>query len=161
MNLATKKELAKKALGVGKNRIMFNKEGLGDINEAITKNDIRDLVKEGLIVIKPIKGRRRKEKRKTKKGPGKMKMRIVPRKQTYVKITRKLRGIVRGLLEQGKISKDMYYELRKKIKTRAFKSKAQLKNYLVEEKITSDNIKEKKEEKSKTKQKIRRRNENR
>ncbi len=140
MNLANKKELAKKALGIGKRRIIFTKAGSTEINEAITKNDIRDLVKEGIILIRPVSGRRKVEKRKRKRGPGKIKMTSKRRKQGYVKITRKLRAYVKSLKDSSKITKELYYELRKKIKTRAFKSQAQLKNYLMEiEKIKLDN----------------------
>ena len=40
LNLNKKKELASKVLKVGKNRILFNTEGLSEIKEAITKQDI-------------------------------------------------------------------------------------------------------------------------
>ena len=91
MNLKKKKELAAKALGVGKNRISFNPEGLNEIKEAITKQDIHSLHEEGVITIKPIKGRRKIEKRSRRRGSGKIKMKVRHRKQDYVKITRKLR----------------------------------------------------------------------
>ncbi len=43
MNLRTKKELAAKALKVGKERIVFVEARLDEIKEAITKQDMRDL----------------------------------------------------------------------------------------------------------------------
>ena len=67
MNLKKKKELAAKALGVGKNRVCFNPEGLSEIKEAITKQDIKDLYEAGAITIKPNSGRKIHEKRKTKR----------------------------------------------------------------------------------------------
>jgi len=68
MNLGKKKELAKRTLKVGK----------GEIKEAITKQDIRDLKREGAIVIKNIKGRR-KVKKKKKKGVGNIRKKIKTR----------------------------------------------------------------------------------
>jgi len=130
MNLNKKKLLASKALKVGKGRIVFNPEALSEIKEAITKQDIILLKEEGMISIKPVKGRRKTESRKTKRGPGKTKKKINKRNQIYVKITRKLRAYVKELKNQGEISIELYRDLRKKIKTRTFKSKASLKEYL-------------------------------
>ena len=130
MKLDKKKELAAKTLKVGKGRICFDTENLAEIKEAITKQDIRDLTKQGIIKIKLVKGRKKIKKRKTKRGAGKIKKRIKRRKQEYVKITRKLRGYIKELKKQNKIEKEEYRELRKKIRARVFKSKAQLKEYL-------------------------------
>ncbi|MBD3252250.1 hypothetical protein GF386_00785 [Candidatus Pacearchaeota archaeon] len=130
MNLKKKKELAKKTLGVGKNRITLNREALSEIKEVITKQDIRDLKKEGMITLKPIIGRRKIKKRKTKRGPGKIKKKIDKRKQEYVKITRKLRDYIKMLKYQNKIDREFYRDLRKKIRMRVFKSKKYLKDYI-------------------------------
>lgn len=130
MNLENKKELAKKTLKVGKGRIVFNIEGISEIKEAITKEDIRTLHSEGIITIKPVKGRRTVIKRKYKRGPGKIKMKVNKRKETYVKITRKLREYIMELKRREDISRELYIKLRKMIRMRAFKSKAYLKDYI-------------------------------
>ena len=70
MNLSKKKALAARTLDVGKGRILFNMQGLDEIKEAITKQDIRDLHKEGIISIKEIKGRKTLVRRKTRKRMG-------------------------------------------------------------------------------------------
>ena len=116
MNLLKKKELAAKALNVGKNRIKFNTESISEIKEAITKQDIRGLAQEGLITIKPIKGRRKVEKRNRKRGAGKIKKTINHRKQLYVKLTRKLRKYLKELKRNNEIDLAIYKQLRKKIK---------------------------------------------
>ena len=87
---------------------------------------------EGIISIKLIKGRRKNVKRKTRRGPGKIKKKVNIRKQTYVKITRKLRTYIKALKERSDITKDHYWDLRKKVRMRVFKSKANLKDYLKE-----------------------------
>ena len=115
---------------MGKGRICFDEDRLDEIKEAITKQDIKDLHKQGIIKIKEIKGRKKVKKRKTKRGPGKIKKRVNKRKQEYVKITRKLRGYIKEMEKQEKINKEEYKDLRKKIRARIFKSKAQLKEFL-------------------------------
>lgn len=135
-NLSNKKALAARTLNVGKKRIYFNSDNLTEIKEAITKQDIRDLYSEGAIRIKPIKGRKKIKGRKTKRGPGKIKRTINRRKQTYVKITRKLRSYLKELKRIEAIENTLYIELRKKIRMREFKSKAHLKEYLKDYKET-------------------------
>ncbi len=130
MNLLRKKQLAAKVLKVGKKRIHFSNENLAEIKEAITKQDIKDMHSEGIITIKPIKGRKKIKKRKTKRGPGKIKKKVKHRKQIYVKITRKLREYLKYLKKQGIIDNELFLELRRKIRMRGFRSKAHLKEYL-------------------------------
>ncbi len=130
MKLDRKKELAAKVLGVGKGRIKFNEEGLSEIKEAITKQDIRDLNAEGIIGIKPVHGRKKVQRRKSARGPGKIKKTVNKRKQIYVKITRKLREYIKHLKDHTIIDRELYKDLRKKIRMRVFKSKANLKDYL-------------------------------
>ena len=164
--LDKRKALASKVLGIGKNKIRFDSNNLASIKEAITKQDIRDLYKEGFITIKVTIGRRRKIKRKTRIGPGKIRVKVKTRKRDYVRITRKLRNYLRELRNQGKINSEVYWQLRKKIKSRYFKSKAYLKEYLenikktnpkeslkTESKIKPKKITEKKEKSKKTKTK--------
>jgi large subunit ribosomal protein L19e len=76
---------------VGVSRIVFLKPRLDEIKEAITKQDIRDLYKDGAIVIKNIKGRKRKPTKRKKKTIGNVRKKINKRKKDYVTLTRKLR----------------------------------------------------------------------
>jgi|TARA_Y100000310_G_C20675261_1_gene812668 large subunit ribosomal protein L19e len=130
MNLGKKKNLASRTLGIGKKRIVFLKPRLSEIKDVITKQDIRDLKTEGAIVIKDVKGRKKKVDSKRKRGPGKVKKNVSTRKQDYVIMTRKLRAYVKNLRDNGKISKEKFYDIRKKIRNKAFKSKAHLKENL-------------------------------
>lgn len=135
MKLGRKKELASRALGVGKKRIVFSTEGVNEIKEAITKQDIKDLVSEGIIKVKNPSGRLSKtagKKRKKRKTPGNIKKKVNKRKQEYVALVRKLRKYIKELRKQGKINREEYIDLRKKIKNKYFKSKSNLKRYLEE-----------------------------
>lgn len=151
MNLKKKKELAAKVLGVGKNRVSFNPQSLAEIKEAITKQDIKTLFEEGIITIKPAKGRRKIEKRNRRRGTGKIKMKVKHRKQDYVKITRKLRKYLKMLKNENAIDKELYLDLRKKIKMRAFKNLSYLKDYLTSLKVTGIKTGEKKNKQVQTK----------
>lgn len=132
MNLAKKKELASKVLGVGKGRIVFTEGRLNEIKEAISRQDIIDLNKSGAISIREVNGRKKIVGRKNRRRVGKIKKRVNVRKKEYVIITRKLRTFVRGLFRTGKISNKERIELRKQIRSRKFKSKRHLKENLEE-----------------------------
>ena len=126
MNLRKKKQLAARTLNVGIDKIRFNPEKINEIKEAITAQDIRDLVKEKTIIIKEIKGKKKKQKRKTRKRAGKIKKKMRTRKQDYVKLTRKLRKHLFSLRKQGKIDKEKYEKLRRQIRASSFRSKSHL-----------------------------------
>ncbi len=130
MNLRKKKELASRTLGVGKKRIKFIEPRLNKIKEAITKQDIRDLKKEGAIIINKIGGRTKNLKRKAKKTVGNIRKKVNKRKKEYVILTRKLRKLVASGGKSGELSREDTKEIRKKIRNRMFKSKAHLKEYI-------------------------------
>lgn len=130
MNLKKKKALVVRTLKVGKERIIFSKSRLNEIKEAITKQDIRDLQRDGAIIIKEIKGRRKIKKRKRKRSPGKIKKKVNKRKEEYIIMTRKLRKYVAEMKKQGKLSREEIAEIRKKIRNKKFRSKSHLKEYI-------------------------------
>ena len=130
MNLRKKKELAARTLKVGKERIVFLRPRIDEIKKAITKQDIRDLQKDGAIIVKEIKGRRKIKIKRKKRSPGNIRKKVNKRKQKYVKITRKLRGYIAEMKKQGRLSKEEVSDIRKKIKNRIFKSKAHLKEHI-------------------------------
>lgn len=130
MNLGKKKELAKRTLGVGKERIAFVESRLEDIKEAITKQDIKDLQSQGAIVIKPIHGRRKIKNKNKRRSTGNVRVRVNTRKHDYVVMTRKLRKHAAELKKRGEISKEEHEDIRKKIRNKAFRSKAHLKEHI-------------------------------
>ncbi len=132
MNLGSKKELAKRTFGVGKDRIVFVESRAEDIKEAITKQDIRDLINDGAILILNGYGRRKnagkkRENRKVRKN-------INVRKRNYVILTRKLRRSLAEMHSSNRISKEKVTELRKKIRNKAFRSKAHMKEFMEDKK---------------------------
>jgi len=128
MNLGKKKALAARTFGVGVSRIEFVEARLEEIKEAITKQDIRDLQKDGAIIIRSIKGRRTRTNKKKKKGVGNIKKKVNKRKKEYVILTKKLR---RHLADsKDKLTDKEKKEIRKKIRNRFFRSKTHLKEYM-------------------------------
>jgi len=127
MKLDIKMNLAVRTLKVGKDRIVFNTTRLEEIKEAITKQDIKDLHKDGAITIKEIKGRRTIKKRKTRRRLGSVKKKVNTRKQEYVKITRKLRKHVAHLKKTKQIENSDFTQIRKEIRSRTIKTLAQMK----------------------------------
>lgn len=128
MKLNKKKELAARTLGVGKSRISFNVNRIDEIKEAITKQDIKELVSGGAISIKEIRGTRTKKKRKTRRRAGSIKIKVNTRKRDYMTITRKLRSYLLDLKKRNAIPADVYKQMRKEIRLSSFKSLAQMKD---------------------------------
>ena len=87
MKLENKKALASRALGVGKGKIVFNVNRLGEIKEAITKQDIKDLYSDGAIIVKESKGRKAVERRHNRRRFGKVRKKVVDKKGKYMLIT--------------------------------------------------------------------------
>lgn len=132
MQLAKKKELVSRVLNIGKGRVIFVEGRLGEIKEAITRQDILDLYKAGAIKIKEIKGRRKHEKRKNRRREGKVKKKVNNSKREYIIMTRKLRKYSGFLLRTKKIDKEKHNQIRRMIRVKKFKSKRHLNEVLPE-----------------------------
>lgn len=133
MKLENKKALIARTLNVGKSRVVLNLSRLTELKEAITKQDVKDLLSDGAITVKEVKGRKKVVKRKTRRRLGSIKQKVNKRKQTYVKLTRKLRTHLKILKDQEKISKDSVRDLRKQIRASEFRSLAHLKERIKEQ----------------------------
>jgi len=129
MTHQTQKRLAANILGVGINKVWFDPNRLEDIKEALTKQDIRDLIKDGAIKSKQTEYKKVKKEKK-KRRTGKMKKRVKRRKQKYVKLIRKLRKYLKEIRKMDKISSKEYNHLRRLSKAGIFKSKKHLEEYV-------------------------------
>ncbi|PIO08329.1 hypothetical protein COU59_01745 [Candidatus Pacearchaeota archaeon CG10_big_fil_rev_8_21_14_0_10_34_12] len=130
MNLAKKKSLAARTFSVGEKRIVFIDSRKSEIKEAITKQDMRDLKKDGAILIKEVKGRKKNSK-KSKRGVGKIRRKVNSRKKEYVIMTRKLRKYISNMKKEGNITLEEAKKIRKKIRNSIFRSKNNLKTHLI------------------------------
>ena len=121
-DLSAQKRLASDVLDVGKNRVWFDPARQGDIAEAITRADIRDLVDEGAIRADPKRGnsrgraRERKQKRAYghRTGPGTRKGKKGARqnpKEEWQSRIRAQRKRLRELRDESEISRSEYRQL--------------------------------------------------
>lgn len=131
--------MAAKILKCGKSRIWLDPTRMGDIEEAITSEDIRRLIKDGVISEKPKQGlssfRKKKIARQKKKGRRRSRGSVKGRpagqkKQAWMKTIRSLRNLLRELKTTGKIDNRTYRDIYTKSKSGYFRSKAHVMNYL-------------------------------
>ncbi len=146
MNVSNKKRIAAQILKCGETRVKFNTESLQQIKEAITKSDIRSLIKDKTIKKKKAKGISRsrarhtlKQKRKGRRtGPGKKsgthKARS-PKKREWINKIRAIRDLLSTLKQKGVIDTKAYYTLYRKSKGGFFRSRRHVKSYIEENKL--------------------------
>ncbi|MBS3065821.1 hypothetical protein J4229_02120 [Candidatus Pacearchaeota archaeon] len=127
MKLENKKDFASNVLGAGKGRIIFNKSRLSEIKEAMTRQDIRDLFASGAISIAEIKGRKKIEKRLTRRRAGSRRQPAIDKKRQYIITTRKLRAYLSELRKAEKITEEHFHKLRKEIRASSFRDKGHMK----------------------------------
>jgi len=155
--LASKKRLAAQILKAGENRIWFDKSRLDEIKEAITRADIKGLIKDKAIQAKPEQGqsghRRRKkiiQKRKGRlRGPGSRKGKRtarLPRKKEWMIKIRKQRETLKTLKDKKLIGPKEYRLAYKKAKGGFFRSKRHILLFLEEQGLLKKNESIKKKE---------------
>lgn len=143
MELKVQKRLAAQILKRSKKRVWFDDTRLDEIKEAITKEDIRDLISNGAIQIKHQKGHSRgrsrlihAQKRKGKrKGHGSRKGRKTarsPKKETWINRIRSQRKLLKRLRKGDNVSRKDYHELYRKCKGGFFRSTRHIKVYIEE-----------------------------
>ena len=143
MRLDTQKRIAAQILKCSPKRIWLDPDSLSDIKEAITKIDIKSMIKKGLVKKKPVKSiskfRGRKIKRQKRKGkqsgPGSKKGKKTARltkKRAWIGKVRIQRGFLKDLKNKNLISTNQYRELYSKSKGGFFRSKRHIKLYLAE-----------------------------
>lgn len=142
-DLSTQKRLASDIIGCGKSRVWIDPDAQGEVAEAITREDVREMVEEGLIREKRKKGisrgnaRERDAKRDYghQKGQGVRKGKKGARssdKEEWKSGVRALRKELRRMKEEEEIDASEYRDLYAKAKGGEFGSVRYLKNYVEE-----------------------------
>jgi large subunit ribosomal protein L19e len=140
-DLVSQRRLAASVLGCGENRVWFNPEKLSDIQNAMSREDIRKLVEEGAISSHQKKGvsrgraRLRMVKRSYGHGKGQgrrsgAKGARTPSKTEWIKKIRSQRRELRSQREAGTITSTEYRRLYRRAAGGQFRNLAHMKTQI-------------------------------
>ena len=143
MNLKPQRRMAADILKCGENRVYFDPYLIEDISLAITREDVRNLIKQGVIQKKYKKGisnyRKNKIHERKKKGRARglgkrkgTKLARSPKKRTWIRRIRPIRRELKKLRERKLITVSNYRKLYRNAKGGMFTSVAQLNRYIKE-----------------------------
>ncbi len=141
MSLKSQRRLASDIMKIGEGRVWIDPERIDYVEAAITREEIRKLVNEGVIRSLPKKGvcrvraRILKEKRKKglrrgpggKSGPARSK---ISKKEAWINRIRPIRRRLNELKNSRAISESVYRQMYDMSESGAFKSKAELERHL-------------------------------
>ncbi|MBI2675002.1 MAG: 50S ribosomal protein L19e [Candidatus Aenigmarchaeota archaeon] len=141
MDLKYQKRIAAMLLKAGRSRVRLAHDK--EVDEAITREDVRKLIKKGLITKEYKKGTSRwhanrllKQKKKSlRKGAGSRKGKSGSRKgkkDVWIRKIRALRKLLKGLLDSDMIEKPVYKKMYMMAKGNAFRNKRHMIFYLKE-----------------------------
>ncbi|MFA5049705.1 MAG: 50S ribosomal protein L19e [Candidatus Micrarchaeia archaeon] len=141
VSIQTVKRLAADILKAGVNRVRI-KTSLDEnqkkqLEEAITRLNVRDLIKDKIVYCIPKKGRLKKEKRKSKSRGTRRgkKYSIVSEKERWMEKVRAQRKYLRELVMQKKIEPKNKRMIYLKIKGGSFRNKQAIFVYLKDNKL--------------------------
>jgi large subunit ribosomal protein L19e len=143
MSLKAQRRMAAEILKCGENRVYFDPYLIEEIKMAITRDDIRSLIKDGIIkkhYKKGISNYRKKllhqrKKRGLARGLGKRKGKKTartPKKEAWMKRVRAQRRELKKLRDRKQITIANYRKLYKNVKGGMFTSVTQMNRYIKE-----------------------------
>lgn len=150
MKIDTRKRLVASLFKISKKRVKFDSSRLDEIKESITKRDLRSLIKDKAIKIKPKRGvsrvRARIHAKQKKKGrrkgigtrKGKRTARL-PKKSAWIIKIRVQRNFLGELKERGYLTSRNYRNLYKMAKSGTFRNKKHIQLYINENDLIKKN----------------------
>jgi large subunit ribosomal protein L19e len=141
MKLNLQKRLAARVLKIGESRVWIDPNSAEEVSKAITKQDIRNLIRQNIIQEKPKFGISRSRARLLhsqrskgrRKGLGQRKgtkTARTPAKTAWINKVRPLRRTLKALLNAGAVNSKQYAEIYRKIKGNFFRNVGHLKIYV-------------------------------
>lgn len=146
LNLKVQRRMASRILGVGMERIWIDPNELDRVKSAVTGEDIKLLVKRGVIKVKKEKGTSRhrarerdvKRKKGRRRGHGRRKGRKTARlrrKEAWMKSIRPIRKLLKEMRDKGEIGRRTYRKLYLMAKGGFFRSKSHILMYVKEHEL--------------------------
>ena len=146
MNVSAQKRMAAAILKCGENRVFIDPYFIEDVKMAITREDIRNLIKEGAIQKRYKKGISKARKilnhERKKKGRGRgigkrkgPKGSRTPKKKAWMKRIRPQRRELKKLRDRKLITTAVYRKLYKNAKGGMFNSVAQMNRHIKEKEL--------------------------
>lgn len=132
MSLQTIRRLAADILGTGQGRVRFKSDALGSIQDALTRNDVRDRIKDGSVYALPVRGRRKRKKHSRQKAGRRKGFPARLGKESWMVRVRSQRKYLRQLISEGQLDHASKKTVYAKIKSGIFRSKAAMHLYLEE-----------------------------
>jgi large subunit ribosomal protein L19e len=129
--MSLQKKLAAKILKVGESHVWIDPSRAKDMKSAITRIDIKKLIKQHAIKALPEKIKRPAKKRRKGAGSRKgSKYAVVPRKKQWMATVRSLRQMLKDLRASKQIDNANYKKLYMLVKGGMFRSRSHLRIYL-------------------------------
>ena len=139
--LRSQRRLAAQLLKVGQNRVWMDPERMDDVEVAITREEIKKLIHEGIIKASPEKGVSRgrarlihaKKKKGRRRGPGSVTGSAhakISRKTAWISKIRALRKRLRRLKTGKIVTDDSYRKLYKMARSGRFESVGDMERYM-------------------------------
>jgi len=141
MNLRNQRRMAASILKVGVNRVWISSDKIDEVQEKITRSDIREAIAKNWIQKKPVVGQsrarvrhhRRQREKGRRRGVGSRKGGTNardPRKRRWIRVIRPIRAYLRELRAEGKIDVRTYRTYYRQAKGGMFKGRAHVDQHL-------------------------------
>jgi len=149
MNLRNQRRIAAEVLKCGRHRVWIDPDEIEEVKKAVTRQDIRNLIKKGIVSAKKKKGVSRararilheQRKKGRRRGHGSRKGAAYarrPKKVRWILTIRPIRRYLRQLRDDGVITPAVYRRYYVRAKGGEFKNKHHLRTHLIMEGVIKE-----------------------